>query len=430
MTDREGAVAAHEGAPTPARPPAPAPPPRAPHADAWALDPAVVFLNHGSFGACPRAVLAVQADLRAELEENPVAFLGRALEGRLDEARARLAGFIGADAEDLAFVPNATHGVASVLRSLRFAPGDEIVATDHEYNAALNMARFAAARDGARVVVARIPLPTTGPDEVAERVLAAVGPRTRLVLVSHVTSPTALVLPVGRLVATLEGRGIPVLVDGAHGPGMLPLDLGGLGASYYAGNLHKWVCAPKGAAFLHVRRDRQAAIRPVAISHGANDPRAGRSTFRKEFDWTGTADPTPFLAVPAALDAVGGMVAGGWPAVMARNAGLAAVARQALASAAGRPVLAPETMLGCMAAIELRPDPGFAARGPVEADPLQARLLETAAVEVPVHAWPRDPIPGERRRRLLRVSAHLHNDAGEYTHLAEALRALLAEEAR
>ena len=373
-------------------------PPRAPHADAWALRPDLVFLNHGSFGACPRAVLAVQADLRTELEANPVAFLGRALEARLDQARARLADFLGSDPADLAFVPNATAGVASVLRSLRFSPGDEVVTTDHEYNAALNMARFAAARDGARVVVARIPLLTTGPDEVAERILGVVGPRTRLVLVSHVTSPTALIFPVERLVATLEGRGIPVLVDGAHGPGMLPLDLSALGASFYAGNLHKWVCAPKGAAFLHVRRDRQAAIRPLAISHGANDPRPGRTTFRKEFDWTGTADPTPLLAVPAAIDAVGGMVAGGWATVMGRNRDLAALARRTLAPVAGAPVLAPETMLGSM-----------------------------AAIEVPLHAWPRDPVPGERRRRLLRVSAHLHNDAGEYRHLAEALRVLLAD---
>jgi isopenicillin-N epimerase len=405
-------------------------PPRAPHADGWALDPDLVFVNHGSFGACPRAVLAVQADLRAELEANPVAFLGRALEDRLDQARARLADFLGADPADLAFVPNATSGVASVLRSLRFAPGDDLVTTDHEYNAALNMVRFAAARDGARVVVARIPLPTTGPDEVAERILAAVGPRTRLVLVSHVTSPTALVLPVERLIATLEGRGIPVLVDGAHGPGMLPLDLSALGASYYAGNLHKWVCAPKGAAFLHVRRDRQAAIRPLAISHGANDPRPERSTFRKEFDWTGTADPTPLLAVPAAIDAVGGMAAGGWATVMSRNAAVAAIARRTLSSAAGPPVLAPETMLGSMAAIELPPDHGFAARGPADPDPLQARLLQSAAIEVPLHPWPRDPVPGERRCRLLRVSAHLHNDPGEYAHLAEALRVLLAEEPR
>jgi isopenicillin-N epimerase len=418
---------ARDGTPLPVDPGSPACPPRAPRADAWALRPDLVFLNHGSFGACPRAVLAVQADLRTELEANPVAFLGRALEARLDQARARLADFLGSDPADLAFVPNATAGVASVLRSLRFAPGDEVVTTDHEYNAALNMARFAAARDGARVVVARIPLPTTGPDEVAQRILGVVGPRTRLVLVSHVTSPTALIFPVERLVATLEGRGIPVLVDGAHGPGMLPLDLSALGASFYAGNLHKWVCAPKGAAFLHVRRDRQAAIRPLAISHGANDPRPGRTTFRKEFDWTGTADPTPFLAVPAAIDAVGGMVAGGWATVMDRNRDLAARARRTLAAVGGAPVLAPETMLGSMAAIELPPDRSFSARGPADPDPLQARLLETAAIEVPIHAWPRDPVPGERRRRLLRVSAHLHNDVGEYGHLAEALRVLLAD---
>jgi isopenicillin-N epimerase len=187
---------------------------------------------------------------------------------------------------------------------------------------------------------------------------------------------------------------------------------------------------PEGRRLPHVRRDRQAAIRPLAISHGANDPRPGRSTFRKEFDWTGTADPTPFLAVPAALDAVAAMVAGGWPAVMARNAQVAAIARRALASAAGRPVLAPEAMLGSMAAVELPPDAGFATRDPSAADPLQARLLATASVEVPLHAWPRDPAPGERRRRLLRVSAHLHNDPGEFAYLAEALRTLLAEEPR
>jgi isopenicillin-N epimerase len=415
------------GMPAPDGRPAPQRPPRAPHADAWALDPELVFLNHGSYGAVPRAVLAVQAELRAEMEANPVGFLGRALEPRLDAARARLAAFLRADPDDLAFVPNATHAVATVLRSLRFGPGDVIATTDHEYNAALNMARFAAARDGARVVVARIPLPVGGPDEALERVLAATGPRTRLVLVSHVTSPTALVLPLAELVPLLEARGIPVLVDGAHAPGMLPLDLDALGASFYTGNLHKWVCAPRGAAFLHVRRDRRAAVRPLAISHGANDPRPARSTFRKEFDWTGTSDPTPYLAVPAALDTIEALVAGGWPAVMARNVRLATEARRQLVAAAGRPALAPEAMLGSMAALDLPPDPGFVARAAADPDPLQGRLL-AAGIEVPVHAWPRDPMPGERRRRLLRVSAHLHNDAGEYAYLAGVLSELLARE--
>ena len=420
MTDH-GGVSAPGGSPAVPRPP------RAPHADAWSLDPDLVFLNHGAFGAVPRAVLAVQANLRAEMEANPVAFLDRALEPRLDAARARLAAFLGADPDDLVFVPNATHGVATVLRSLRFAPGDEILTTDHEYNAALNMARFAAARDGARVVVARIALPVGGPDDIVERVLVAVTPRTRLALLSHVTSPTALVLPVERLVPELEGSGIAVLVDGAHAPGMLPLGLAALGASYYAGNLHKWACAPRGAAFLHVRRDRRAGVRPLAISHGANDPRPARSTFRKEFDWTGTDDPTPFLALPAALDTIGGLVAGGWPAVMVRNGRLAVEARRLLIAATGRPALAPESMLGSMAAVDLPPDAGFGDRDGAAPDPLKARLL-AAGIEVPVHAWPRDPAPGERRRRLLRVSAHLHNDAGEYAHLAWVLRKMLAEE--
>jgi isopenicillin-N epimerase len=408
----------------------PARPPRAPHADAWALDPATVFLNHGSFGACPRAVLDIQGALRAELEANPVAFLGRSLETRLDAVRERLAAFVGADPEGLAFVPNASHGIATVLRSLRFAPGDELLATDHEYNAALNMLRAAAARDGARVVIARIPLPTGGPDEVTERVLAAAGPRTRLALVSHVTSPTALVLPIGPLVAALEGRGVAVLVDGAHGPGMVPLALDALGASWYTGNLHKWTCAPKGAAFLHVRRDRRSATRPLSISHGANDPRPGRSTFRKEFDWTGTDDPTAALAVPAALDAVAGLVAGGWPAVMARNAAVAAEAHRILVAAAGRPPLAPEAMLGAMAAVELSRDRGFAARDAAAPDPLAERLRSVAGIEVPVHAWPREAPSGARRMRLLRISAHLHNDPAEFAYLAGALRALLAEEER
>ncbi len=375
MTDRDPAMDPDRTI-EPDRAARPARPPRAPHADAWALDPDVVFLNHGSFGAVPRAALAMQAELRAEMEGNPLAFLDRGLAARLEAARSRVAAFVGADPDDLAFVANATHGVATVLRSLRFGPGDEIVATDHEYNAALNMARFAAAREGARLVLARIPLPVSGPDDVVERVLASVSPRTRIVLVSHVTSPTALVLPVARLVEILEGQGIPVLVDGAHAPGMLPLDLDALGASFYTGNLHKWLCSPRGAAFLHVRRDRQAAIQPLAISHGANDPSPGRSPFRKVFDWTGTLDPTPFLAAPAALDAIDGLVAGGWPAVMDRNRRLAVEARRLLVAAAGRPALAPERMLGSMAALELPPDPGFAGRGATIADPLQARLFD------------------------------------------------------
>ena len=258
----------------------------------WALDPGVLFLNHGSFGACPRAVLDHQAALRAQMEAEPVRFLARELDDRLDAARTALAGFLGADAADLAFVTNATGGVNAVLRSYAFAAGDELLTTDHTYNACRNALDFVAERTGARVVVVTLPFPVASPDAVVEAVLARATPRTRLALLDHVTSPTGLVLPIARLCAELGARGVPVLVDGAHAPGMVELDLDGLGAAYYSGNCHKWLCAHKGAAFLWVRRDLQPSVRPLTISHGANRSKPGRSRFRVEFDWTGTADPT------------------------------------------------------------------------------------------------------------------------------------------
>jgi len=399
---------------------------RAPLADRWALDPDVIFLNHGSFGACPRSVMDAQQALREEMEANPVAFLARGLDERLAAARAAIGAFVGADPDDLVFVPNATAGIATVLASVGIGPGDELLATDHEYNAALNALRAAAADAGARVVVARIPLPVAGPDVVVERLLASVTPRTRLVLLSHVTSPTGLVFPVERLVPLLEAHGVAVLVDGAHAPGMVPLQLAALGASWYVANLHKWCCAPKGAAFVHVRRDRQATARPLAVSHSANDPRPTPSPFVRAFDWTGTLDPTPYLVAPIALAELARMVDGGWPAVMARNRALAIGARDVLLGALGGSALAPAEMLGAMAAVELPAADGPAQVSPVDEDPLQVSLRERAGIEVPLVAWPRDPRPGDRRWRLVRVSCHLHNDLPDYVALADALRRLRA----
>jgi len=385
----------------------------------WALYPAVSFLNPASFGACPTTVLEAQQRLRRQLEAEPVRFLSRELDDRLDTARAGLAAFVGADADDLAFVPNATTGVNAVVRSLPLAQGDELLATDHTYNACRNALEFVAGRAGARVVIATIPFPLDSPERVVEAVMDRVTPRTRLALIDHVTSPTGLVLPLARLIAELAARGVDTVVDGAHAPGMLPLELRTLGAAYYSGNCHKWLCAPKGAAFLYVRRDRQADVRPLTISHGANARRPDRSRFRLEFDWTGTGDPTAYLVVPEAIRFMGSLVPGGWPALMRRNRELALGARQALIKRLGIEPPSPEEMIGSLASIPL-PDGAPAAdvawRRP---DPIQAALFERHGIEVPVMSWPAPP------KRLLRISAQLYNEAAHYLRLVEALPALL-----
>jgi isopenicillin-N epimerase len=387
--------------------------------DLWVLDPEVTFLNHGSFGACPREVLAFAQRLRERIEREPVRFFVGELEQLADAARVAVADFVGAHADDLAFVPNATAGVATVLRSLDLAPGDELLTTDHAYNACRNALEHVAALAGARVTVAKVPFPIAGPEVVVEAVLAAVTPRTRLALLDHVTSPTALVFPVARLVKELAARGVDTLVDAAHAPGMLPMDVDAVGAAYTTGNFHKWVCAPKGAAFLHVRRDRQAKIRPLAISHGANSPRVDRSRFRLEFDWTGTADPTPHLCVPEAIRFLATLAPGGIAEVMERNHAAAVEARAMLCAALGVPPPCPDEMVGAMASVPL---PASAVRAgaaaPLAFDPLQDALFERYRIEVPIFPWP------TAAARMLRVSTPPYVEMGDVRKLCDALRAL------
>ena len=383
----------------------------------WTLDPSIAYLNHGSFGATPRVVLELQSQLRAQMEREPVRFFVRELEPLLDDARAKLASFIGADPAGIAFVPNATHGVNAVLRSLDLDKFDELLVSTHEYNASRNALDYVAALSGAKVVPVDIPFPIESPDVVIERVLEKVNERTRLLLIDHITSQTALIMPVERLVKELAMRGVDTLIDGAHAAGFLPLDLNAIGAAYYTGNLHKWVCAPKGAAFLYVRENRRRSVRPVVISHGANATRTDRSRFHLEFDWPGTYDPTPWLCVPASLEFMDSH--GGWPDVMRRNRALALLARDVICDALEIAPPAPDEMLGAMAAFPLPagdPDPQKLFFG----DPLQDRLLFGHQIEVPIVPWPRAP------QRVLRVSAQLYNELGEYEKLAAALRTELA----
>jgi len=387
----------------------------------WPLDRSVAFLNHGSFGACPTEVLRYQAALRTEMEAEPVRFLGRELDDRLAVAREALGAFVGADPDDLAFITNATSGVNAVLRSLAFSAGDEVLTTDHTYGACRNTLDYVAGRWGVKVNVAVVPFPGATPDAVVAAVMAKVTPRTRLALLDHITSPTGIILPIERLISGLAQRGVETLVDGAHAPGMVPLDLRALGATYYSANCHKWLCAPKGSAFLWVRRDRQADIRPLTISHGATAVRTGSSRFRLEFDWTGTQDPTAWLTVPKSIEYVGSLSPGGWPALMARNRALALEARRLLCAAAGTPPPSTDEMIGSLASVVL-PDSPTMETGWRVRDPIQGKLFDGWGIEVPIMRWPAAP------KRLLRISAAVYNKPDQYARLADALTKELAAE--
>jgi isopenicillin-N epimerase len=296
-----------------------------------------------------------------------------------------------------------------------------MLTTDHAYGACRNTLDFVASRSGAHLVIVQIPFPLASPDAAFDAVLSRVTSRTRLALLDHITSPTAVILPIERLVRELAGRGVDVLVDGAHAPGMVPLDLNALGAAYYSGNCHKWLCAPKGSAFLWVRRDRQQDVRPLTISHGASVTRAERSRFRLEFDWTGTSDPTAWLTVPRAIEYLASLVPGGWPALMARNHALALEARRLVCTAAGTPPPCPDDMVGSLASIVL-PDGPTRDIGWRRPDPIQRRLFDGWGIEVPVMSWPAAP------RRLVRISAQLYNRLDHYATLADALGKELAGE--
>lgn len=385
-----------------------------PLADRWGLDPEVVFLNHGSFGACPLEVLAAQSALRVRLEREPVRFFVEELDGLMDNARKALAAFCRCEARDIVPVPNATTGVATVLSNVPLQPGDEILINDHEYPACVNNVRRAASRAGASVVTATLPFPVADPAEVVEAILSKVTARTRLCMVSHITSPSGLILPVEQIVPELERRGVVTLVDGAHVPGQAPrLDLGALGASYFTANCHKWLCAAKGAAMLWVREDRQRGFRPLVLSNHAERPKPGRPQLHTEFDYVGTNDSSAWLTVPDAIAAVGGM-GGGWESVIRHNHSLAVRGRDLVCRAVRTEPPAPESMLGSLASVLLPAMPQEMTGRPTRYhDALQDALLERHRIQVPV--W----TAGEKR--ILRLSAQLYNSTEQYGYLAAAL---------
>jgi len=384
--------------------------------DLWSLDPDVLHLNHGSFGACPNRILEQQTQLRQQMEYNTLRFFEQDLPDLLETAREALGLFLGASASDLVFVDNATMGVTTVLSNLNLIAGDRVLITDHGYNACSNAARFFAERTGAEVDLINLPFPGSDSNEVIERILKGCTSRTRILLIDHITSPTALIMPLEDIVPAVQQRGIQVLVDGAHAPGMLPLRLAELGADYYTGNCHKWMCAPKGTAFLYVRSEHQSNLHPLTISHGMNRPVGESTRFRLEFDWIGTRDLTGFLTLPALIDYMDGISNEGWAGIMVRNRALAVEARDLICQELGLELPCPVDMIGSLATICLP--------GSVETtftdyhviDPLKQILRRQYGIEVSLSAWP------SPAGRYLRISTQLYNALSQYRQLTEALQ--------
>ncbi|MCL4860918.1 MAG: aminotransferase class V-fold PLP-dependent enzyme [Caldilineaceae bacterium] len=359
----------------------------------------MTFLNHGSFGACPQPVFERYQHWQRELERNPVAFIGRQLPDLLRAAREQLARYLGATADELTFVPNATHGVNIVARSLKLKPGDEVLTTDHEYGAVNNTWRFNCEKQGARYINQPIPTPIQDPQAVVDQLWAGVTERTRVISLSHITSPTALIFPVAEVCRRAREAGIITVIDGAHAPGQIDLDMGAIGADFYTGNAHKWLSSAKGAAFLYARADRQALLEPLVVSHGWNRQNSTQSQFFDYFNWTGTDDPSAYLSVAAAIDF---QAEHNWPAVRAACHQLALVAHHRLLELSDRPPLSPESMWAQLVATPL---PGRAAD-------YQA-LWDRYRIIAPIFEW--NGIP------LVRVSIQAYNTPRDVDRLVDAL---------
>jgi isopenicillin-N epimerase len=370
----------------------------------WRLDPDFVTVNHGSFGATPVCVLAEQDSWRHRMELQPTRFMGTVLTGALRTAAMRLGGFLGARGEDIGFVDNATSGCNAVLRSLALKPDDEVLVMDHGYGAVRNTVRFVTARASARMIEAAIPFPDFSADTLVTAVVSAITGRTRLAVIDHITSGSALAMPIERMIAACHKVGVPVLIDGAHGPGQVDVDLNELGADWYTGNCHKWLCAPKGSAFLWTSPRWQAETHPTVISHGFEHG------YLQEFDWTGTRDPSAFLSIGSAIDFHERL---GGAALRQRNIDLAAEAASLVARRLNTETIAADP--GCaMRLVRVPVSAGTSALA------VRARLLE-GGTDAPVHAigdglW-------------LRLSAFAYNELEDYARLAGIVARVSREQA-
>ena len=376
--------------------------------DQFLLRDGVVFLNHGSFGACPRPVFEHYQALQRELEAQPLEFLDRRYAEQLAVARARLAGFLNCGANDLVFVTNATSGLNVVARSLDLKPGDEILSTDHEYGALDRTWQFLCGKSGAKYIRRELPQPLDDPAAIVEAVWSGVTERTKVLFISHLTSPTAVILPVKELVDRARAAGLISIVDGAHAPGQLDLDVSAIGADFYAGNCHKWMMAPKGAAFLHARPEVQGLLEPLVVSWGWQPVKPGVSRFIDEQEWSGTRDPSAWLSVPAAIDF---MEQNDWSAQRDRCHGMILNVREEITALTGQAPICPASRDWFVQMHALPLPPGT--NGPA----LQSGLWDRFNIEIPVMEW--------GGRCYIRPSAQGYNQPADYEALLHGLRQLL-----
>jgi isopenicillin-N epimerase len=370
------------------------------------LESDVHFLNHGCFGACPRSVFEEYQRIQLELERQPVRFLGREFRERMAGARTTLAAYLGADAEDLTYVPNATIGLNIVARSLNLQPGDEVLSTDHEYGAIDRMWSFVCGQVGAHYVRAPISVPIVSTEDVVEQIWSQVTERTRVLFLSHITSFTALILPIEPLIAKAREAGILTVIDGAQAPGVIPLDLDALGADAYSGNCHKWMMAPKGSGFLHVRRDVQHLIDPLVVSWGWESDEPSGSRFVDHHEWQGTRDISAFLSVPAAIRF---MEEHDWPTVAKQCSNLLRDFIPRILAATGQAALSPATSdwYTQMASFAV---PTENCQG------LKTQLYDEYKIEAPVFRW--------NNQTFLRISVNAYNTAEDLNCVVDALKSL------
>ena len=374
-----------------------------------------VFLNHGSFGSCPSSILARQQELQQKIEEDPVRFVTEDFEPLYHENKQALAEFLNSHPDDLVLVKNATQGVNTVLHSLTFNRGDELLTHSHVYGACLHALRYTAEKSGCNIVTADIPFPLNSPEEVKSAILSKVGPRTKFALIDHITSASGIIFPIREIVSELEAAGVEVLVDGAHAPGMVELDLEEIGASYYTGNCHKWICTPKGSAFLHVRKDKQNKISPLQISHHHDRNKGKACYWSDQFIWPGTDDFTAWCLIGDSLRFMGSLM-GSWDVLRKHNRDLCLEARKMIAGSTGVSLPAPEEMIGHLGTIPLRTKPeipdSFFNYTPGE----KKRLLEEFGIQVPVFLtmWDKPTL-------WVRISAQAYNSPEQYRYLAECI---------